>query len=320
MAVEYKLLPHPHQDLNKNPSCAVSSATAGIKSAPSCANAILISPGKPIGRLDLLPAIIRSCNIAGCPKCNTVRQAARFLSKEMMTFRLRRQETNHQPNPSHRNSSTGLALLVKKGIKLVRINDTKIEDGQEADIEHGNIMSILLPSLATTNSTRTCGDTILKIQFTFFIESKETSPESKSQQDYQSPQQLQLQQQNSILESSLEESPALTMPQQFDFVDGTGSNSFESSTSGLLTLQESRSNLSQTRYSYGNCNQTDGNGTGTERVLLSSLPQAELQILRDACGDSEKERFRRNILDIALEDGDNLPKLLRCTYIDVQKK
>jgi hypothetical protein len=49
-------------------------------------HAISISTDKPIGRLELIQAIMKSCKMETCKKCDAIKQAARFLSKEMVMF------------------------------------------------------------------------------------------------------------------------------------------------------------------------------------------------------------------------------------------
>jgi hypothetical protein len=330
-----------------------------------------------IGRLDLLTAMIKSCimntnNISNglenyCKKCKAAKQAARFLSKEMMEFRhlhftpqpndhTNGNEYNKEGNTHtfiHRGNQYELTLgmVVKGGWKLIRINDAKIpiptkdSNGNNGDhddvihIHHGDIISILLP-LAN-----------IKLQFTCFIEClKTTTPESNpnTMQQNPIPSHLYLQSpsppkhyntnnnnsknNHSALESSFEESPALSLPLPEQFFDDVRSDSFESSTSALLTLQESKSNLSQTSSRYGsrsmsksnsmhestnrnmdkdicmdkdNIYKNSNNGTeaGEDKVLLSSLSKAELKRLRDCCGNdssSEREKFRRCVLYMAL--------------------
>lgn len=254
-----------------------------------------------------------------------------------------------QENSSSTSRSDIFTLGVhKNAVRLVRVNnDGKIEHGNGIGIKNGDVLSILLP---VRNRIP------LRIHYTFQIEGRESKEveqvssiqENSPQTSINTPKQTKMQQQlegessssspsplrlarqneNSLSEvgsSSFEESPALTMPQNFG---QDGGYSFESSAgSDLLTLQESRSNLSQRatrRLEYGSTSTCTGeqdnrHGRGRGRVLLSSLTIAELQEARDKCGNDDKGKLRRNFLDLVLVSGggDQLPHLLKNTYIDL---
>jgi hypothetical protein len=279
----WKLIPHQH---------AVKSPT--IPDPPDISNnSITISPDVPIGRIELIEACIQSCRTGGnCRVCHGLTVAARFLSKEMFVF---------QKNHNQQGTSDEITLIVKKCGRLIRLNQCKMEENISYTIKEGTVLSILLPyysesTFSTSSSSHLDqrnpnGDPFV-IQFTLSLE--------KIQRE-----------ENQELED--EDSPELSLPVYSDILKHNMSNSFESHLSpGILTLQESKSNLTQLD---GNVN----NSEEEENVLLSSLTVDQLNSLLNNCDDSEKGKFRRSVLQMAIRDG-TLPILLRSTYIRLNKR
>ena len=208
-------------------------------------------------------------------------------------------------------------LVVQKCAKLIRINDVRVEEGTPIEMRNGCVITITLPldpsSDGTANDATTNSDKDrLTIQFTFVGEKPETETEAETESQSQSQSQSPLKQ---GIENSPEDSPALTMPQHFDFNGSVGqSNSFESN---LFTMQ-SASNLSQNNADTAPLESNNkGSTSRSASVLLSSLSKDELDILKEDCGEDEKGKFKRLLLELALEN-DAIPRLLQSTLINAQ--
>jgi len=303
----WKLLPHPHATVLKNYASNLNNATTKLAVAVAVAAAaatttttdqddaykkfVAISLDVPIGRIELIEACLQSCRFGNnCRVCHGLTLAARFLSKEMFVF---------PNNSSKQGSSDEVTLIVKKCGRLIRINQSKVEETIPYTIKHGTILSILLPDCLENNSsasfhfdTRLPNGNPLVIQFTLVNEKIERQENHEEEVDEE------------------EDSPELSLPNYSNISKHNWSNSFESySSPGLLTLQESKSNLTEQD---GNINNAEVEKEGN--VLLSSLTADQLNHLLNKCDDSGKGRFRRSVLQMTLGDGP-LPLLLRSTYI-----
>ena len=316
---EYQLVPHVHsispsscqEDIfNVAWSTSTSPASLGLQKS------ILVCVNEPIGRMELISAVLNTCDSRNsCPICSQISSAARFLSKEMMTFTL-------ESNAAGKDS---IKLVIQKCGKLIRINHNRIQQEESIDITNGSIISVFLPNdpeKGSINEKNT--DSRLSIQFTFFSkeeaklkheDSRYVSKEETRRKEKHTPihEQVAPESPNKSLEGDQEEaSPTLTMPHYLNFETSGQSNSFESSISGgLLTLQESTSDWSSQKVNQIAPAKNRG-------VLLSSLTTVQLQKLIDNCEDSEKGKFRKNVLEMALENNP-LPVLLRSTRINMKE-
>lgn len=314
---EYQLVPHLH--LVPSSSCQATTAdnSTSLKSSASydgslaLHHAIPVCCNVPIGRMQLISAAVSACGSRNdCPFCSQITLAARFLSKEMMAF----------TSDSNEEETNSVKLIIQKGgmRKLIRINQNKVQEEEPIDVPNGSIISVFLPhdpARGGIHDQNPRKESRLSIQFTFISRKKECmrtreetrrpgcapinkKPESEPQEQSQD-------------DSQEGESPTLIMPHYLSFEAHGQNNSFESSISGgLLTLQESTSNLSSQKVS-------SNNAPGNCCCLLSSLSKEQLTKLLYACDDnSNAGKFRKSILEIALVD-DPLPLLLRSTRINV---
>ena len=311
---EYQLVPHLHlvpasscQDTTANNSTSLTSAS--YDGGLALQHAIPVCCNVPIGRMQLISAAVSACGSRNdCPFCSQITLAARFLSKEMMAF----------TSDSNEEETNSVKLIIQKGgmRKLIRINQNKVQEEEPIDVPNGSIISVFLPhdpARGGIHDQNPRKESRLSIQFTFISRKKEymrtreetrrpgcapmhKKPESEPQEQSQD-------------DSQEDESPTLIMPHYLSFEAHGQNNSFESSISGgLLTLQESTSNLSSQKVS--------SNAPGNCCCLLSSLSKEQLTKLLYACDDSNAGKFRKSILEIALVD-DPLPLLLRSTRINV---
>lgn len=298
MNYEWKLVPHPHgkdvtkctDDLKKHSKFPTTAAPA---TQDDCANSnITIFPQVPMGRIDLIKACIQSCRMGdNCHVCHELIGAARFLSKEMLIFQ--------NPSSNRQGNSDEITLIVKKCGRIIRFNQSKVEENVPYIIKDGTVLSILLPkylesssSVSSHSEARNSSGDHLVIQFTVTLDQtkcKETHDETEQ-----------------------EDSPELSLPIYSHISKHNLSNSFESShlSPGILTLQESKSNLTQLDDNKHVLEQE-------ENVLLSSLTVEQLNSLLSECDDSEKGRFRRTVLQMALGDGP-LPLILRSTHVKLK--
>eukprot|EP00979_Chaetoceros_neogracilis_P009818 scaffold2250_cov289-Chaetoceros_neogracile.AAC.9 len=284
----------------------------GLQQAiPLCLNA-------PIGRIELISAIINTCDSRkSCSICSQITSAARFLSKEMMMFKLNSNEVADKDS---------IKLVVQKSAKLIRINQKRVHQQESIDITHGSIISILLPHSPVKGSINDKkANSRLSIQFTYITKeeaklkrahSKIVSGEKTRRKEECTAMDAEASPESSkqLFEASHDEdSPTLTMPNYLNFEACGQSNSFESSISGgLLTLQESASDLSSQKVNLF----APGNDTG---ILLSSLTKEQLTNLIDGCEDSDKGKFQKHVLEMVLEDNP-LPVLLRSTRIHMKSR
>lgn len=292
--------------------------------------------GIPIGRIELIEACIKSCRTSDrCRICHSLKSAARFLSKEMLVF------TEH--HSSKQQSDNQLVMHVKKCGKLIRINNnSKVEESVPYTVGNGSILSLLLPlsfdphtsvtgnpDPIQPNTDKSCVHrlvikfAIILMQGTSSAHAYEASIQSSPpfqkisttepilqnhsvQEKWQQSQEQQQQHHHHEQHCDDDEySPALSLPIDSEIHRCVPhGNSFESNLSaGFLTLQESKSTLSQLDKS-----------TQHENVLLSSLTKQQVSLLIKECDDSEKGRFRKMILEMALRDG-SLPPLLKSTCV-----
>jgi len=310
---EYQLVPHLHfvpasscQDTAAKKSTSLTSAS--YDGGLALQHAIPVCCNVPIGRMHLISAAVNACGSRNdCPFCSQITLAARFLSKEMMAF----------TSDSNEAKKDSIKLIIQKCGKLIRINQKKVQEEEPIDVPSGSIISVFLPHDPARGSMHDQSprkESRLSIQFTFISKKKESMrtreetrrPGCAPTMHKKTASEPQEQSQDNSQEG---ESPTLIMPHYLSFEAHGQNNSFESSISGgLLTLQESTSNLSSQKVS---SNAPDACG-----CLLSSLSKEQLTKLLNTCDDSNAGKFRKSMLEIALGD-DPLPPLLRSTRINV---
>ena len=282
MKLTWKLLPHEHHvysnesiiqvkdpDIesstpkkHSHPAKLDSDVASWSEHSTSTNHGILIQPDIPIGRLELVSSCIQSCRIINsCDVCHELKFAARFLSKEMMVF------THEQENQSENE----LTMIVNKCAKLIRINNTKVEEANPCMIHHGSVLSILLPTNAHSQTLWECNiqqenkilveknSGPLVLQFTFIAiqnisDGNEVNVQSRQSTNLSSARgALNQNPENSLFiehgecdnKNIYEESPDLSLPCVEDISKNLQNNSFESHLSaGLLTMEESEWNLS----------------------------------------------------------------------------